>query len=144
MNGSKSAQPCIQTSRKRTSRVIKHQNNDVKIASSREFLSQQKTLSQNTEKLQSTGKKKPFVRKKKELATLFHKLLFFPFFTYCVLHFLSLWLFKWSFRQGDANLPSGADFIPFTACCKPNVLVSSELKHQSKCHSMVRGESNCH
>lgn len=79
---------------KKKSRIIKHQNNCIKIASSRELLPQQKTLSQNTEELQSTGKKKPFVRKKKELANVFYKLLFFPF-----LHFL----FYFSFPHGYSN-----------------------------------------
>lgn len=84
---------------KKTSRGIKHQNNDTKIANSRELLPQQKTLSQNTEELQSTGKKKPFVRKKKELAALFHKLLFSHFF----LHFLFYISFPYGYSSGLSN-----------------------------------------
>lgn len=86
---------------KKKSRFIKHENNYIKIAASRELLSQQKTLSQNTEELQSTEKKKPFTRKMKELATFFHKLFFFPFFAFSVLHFLSLRLFQWPSKHRE-------------------------------------------
>lgn len=50
---------------KNPSRVIKHQTRDIKIATSRELLLQQKTLPQNPEELKSKGEKKPFVMKKK-------------------------------------------------------------------------------
>lgn len=68
------------------SRVITHQYKDIKIASSRELLPQQKKLPQNPEELKSKREKKPFIRKKKGLCYYFHKLFFFLYGISCQFH----------------------------------------------------------
>lgn len=68
---------------KNPSRAIKHQNKDIKIASSRELLPQQKTLPPNPEELKSEREKKPFVRKKKGDYYSLHKLLLFLYGICC-------------------------------------------------------------